>query len=277
MHVSLVVATYGRRSEVENLLRSLLQQDYPRKNFETILVDQNVEIDLAPIVRRYENELTIKHLKSPIRSASVSRNIGIDHSEGEIIGFPDDDCTYYPDTISSAAKYFRCNPGVELVTGRLFDRQRGKTIYRRWPLQAKSLNRWNALFLYSAVTMFSRVKLARFDCRLGPGSLFPAYEDADYVYSAVASGHSVVYTPTIEVWHPPATPKDVSDEKVLEYGLGFLPIFIGIVLFHSLRAIIEVCRGDRIAARRRLLSATSRVKGYLGFNRVGSDEHSNLN
>ena len=274
--ISLVVATLGRYAELNLLLESLVKQTYPKKSFEVIIVDQNDIISIDEIISIYSNLLNIKHIKSIQKGVSLSRNIGIKFSKGFIVGFPDDDCIYYPDTLISVINYFELNPMVEVVTGRLFDREIGIGIYRSWPNKERRLSRWNALFLYTAVTTFSRNKIF-FDERLGPGTRFPSYEDADYIYASVKKGLVTKYYPGIDIWHPSEVPLQVSLEKTWNYGVGFggftrkysdvpiLLIFIGVIFYHLLNAAIRAILLDLSGAKGRLSSIFSRLYGFLIF------------
>ena len=275
--ISLIVATLGRHAELNLLLESLVKQTYPKENFEVIIVDQNDIISIDGIVSTYSNLLNIKHIKSINKGVSLSRNIGIKLSKGFIVGFPDDDCIYYSDTLISVAKYFELNPMVEVVTGRLFDRELGIGIYRSWPNKERQLTRWNALFLYTAVTTFSRDKNLFFDDRLGPGTKFPSYEDADYIYVSVKKGLVTKYCPDIDVWHPSEVPLQVSSEKTWNYGVGFggftrkcsdapiFLIFIGVIFYHLFKAVIHAILLDLSGIKGRLRSVFSRLYGFFIF------------
>ena len=49
---SLIMATYGRKDEVGCFLESLMNSNYPMDKVEVIIVDQNKEIDLEPIISK---------------------------------------------------------------------------------------------------------------------------------------------------------------------------------------------------------------------------------
>jgi glycosyltransferase involved in cell wall biosynthesis len=59
MKVSLIVATVGRMSELHRLLTSLDAQVY--KNFELIVVDQNLDDRLENVIASFYDRLTIIH------------------------------------------------------------------------------------------------------------------------------------------------------------------------------------------------------------------------
>ncbi len=90
MRFSLIVATLGRSTEISALLESLLAQG--RDDFEVIIVDQNADDRVAPVLAPYAPRLPIAHLRSAIRNANHARNLGLRAARGKIVTFPDDDC-----------------------------------------------------------------------------------------------------------------------------------------------------------------------------------------
>ena len=83
MKVSLIVATVGQTSEFHRLLASLDAQTY--KNFELIVVDQNLDDRLENVIASFCDRLTITHLTSPL-GVSRARNAGIKKITGVIMG-----------------------------------------------------------------------------------------------------------------------------------------------------------------------------------------------
>ena len=92
MRFSLIVATLGRSREIGELLESLLAQG--RDDLEVIIVDQNADDRVAPILAPYASRLRLTHLRSSIRNANHARNLGLRAAQGEIVTFPDDDCLW---------------------------------------------------------------------------------------------------------------------------------------------------------------------------------------
>jgi glycosyltransferase involved in cell wall biosynthesis len=58
--ISAVVATYNRKTELENLFQSLLLSQF--KEFELIIVDQNTDGLIDALVKEYQESLSIVHL-----------------------------------------------------------------------------------------------------------------------------------------------------------------------------------------------------------------------
>src|SRR5687768_2332931 len=91
---SLIVPTLNRREEVQRLLASIEAQS--SRNFEVIIVDQNLNDLLDAVCRDFASRMPLKHLKVESRGAARARNHGLGVAKGAIINFPDDDCEFTP-------------------------------------------------------------------------------------------------------------------------------------------------------------------------------------
>ena len=72
--ISLVCATRGRTAEVEHLLASLVAQC--QTSMEVIIVDQNLDDRLVPIIDRVKDKLDINHIRMVPSGVSAARNAG---------------------------------------------------------------------------------------------------------------------------------------------------------------------------------------------------------
>lgn len=275
---SLVVATYGRSTELGRLLESLTRQEISPNQFEVIIVDQNDTIDLSGVIDKYRVILSIVHIKSSKKGLSFNRNIGIRQSRGKYLCFPDDDCTYYPDTLAKVLANFG-NPGVSTVFGAIRDRVRGKNIIRNWPQKKVGLTRRNFFFLNSSITVFTENNKVLFNETLGAGCYFGSYEDADFSYRQTRQGKAIYY-PDIEVWHPEIGLVEFSKEKNISYGLGFgafcnihkkdlfiIWIFLAAIGFHLAKGVLAILKFDLEQAGKRKDAVWSRIKGFYQYGR----------
>ncbi|MBR4287208.1 MAG: glycosyltransferase family 2 protein [Clostridia bacterium] len=111
--VSVIVATYKRELELKRALESLKEQQF--KNFETIIVDDNADLDFNDKVRvvvdtfKAENpQMAITLITNPKNMGSAeTRNIGINASRGEYITFLDDDDIYLPPKIQKQLEFMK--------------------------------------------------------------------------------------------------------------------------------------------------------------------------
>ena len=277
MQFSLIMATYGRKDEIGLFLESLLLQEKTNlSEVELIIVDQNDKISLDDLCQTYSDKLNIIHIKSDKKGLSLNRNIGLKIAKGEYIAFPDDDCTYYSDTLYKVKQYFESYQDVDVVLGRIIDRKTGKKIIRDWKDVQYSVNRSNFFFSYSSITIFARKNDILFDEELGVGCFFGSNEDADYVWQMLDKNMKLEYTPIIEVWHPEPKEQEINYKKVYSYGLGFgaliykhlslsaIWLFIQAQGYHFTKFILNATKWNKQEMKKSWLSLTSRFKGiYL--------------
>ena len=86
---TLIIPTIGRTTELETLFESVALQKVT--GLECLVIDQNADDRLGPILARWQERLTIRRLRGEA-GASRSRNLGLAHATGDIVAFPDDDC-----------------------------------------------------------------------------------------------------------------------------------------------------------------------------------------
>ncbi len=274
MKISLICATYNRSNELEQLLKSLVAQIY--KNFEIIIVDQNKNGLIDEICENYKQQLNLIHIKSEQLGLSFNRNIGIKAATGEILAFPDDDCTYYPDTLEKVSQLFNQN-GVDLILGQIRNRVNNKLIIRNWPISiTKITNIRKILTLATSITIFCRKDPEiLFDDLFGVGSKFGAYEDSDLCTQYLKLNKKLLYSPSIEVLHPEGD-TILNKNKAYNYGRGWgaffakhidsriLPLFIGIVGYIFLLFLRDVVL-LRPIAKNRLYSLLGRANGFIDY------------
>ena len=221
MKFSLILCTINRANEVEEFLLSLNTQTY--KNFEVIIVDQNKDKRLVNILDKFK-DLKIKHITSDI-GLSKARNTGLKYADGEVIGFPDDDCTYPSDLLENIYTFFS-NTSYDFVLGKTIDKDTGEIVAGKPYFKEKELNCFN--FLGSSTTLFISLKnislnMILFDEDFGLGAKYNSGEEEDLVFRLLHKKYKGFYDPYINfVYHPPSD-LNYQDFKRAEYrslGLG---------------------------------------------------------
>ena len=221
MRFSLIVATLGRSSEIGELLESLLAQE--RDDFEVIIVDQNADDRMAPVLQPYAARLPITHLRSAIRNANNARNLGLRAARGEIVTFPDDDCLYPAGVLARVDAAFRATPSLGVLTGPAASPEGGLGS-GRWREASGAIdlaNVWTSviefnLFLPRKVML----SLGGFDERLGPGTRWGSAEGNDLVCRAIARGAVAQYDAGLRIIHPDKRLTEVAVSRAASYGRG---------------------------------------------------------
>lgn len=275
---SLIVATYGRIGEIERFLRSIQEQDFDLAKVEVIIVDQNDVIDLSDIIGKYVSYFRILHIKTGVKGTSHGRNLGIDAAQGDIIAFPDDDCTYYSDTLKQVQKIFKDCSGIDCMSGRIYDREKQENILRDWGKIPHYITWKNFYYNSSAITKFVRGDIAcrhRFCESLGPGTTFGSCEDPDYIVGLLRESCKIFYTPNIEVWHPKETIDELSESKIERYGIGFggfcrknlnlyiFLLFASAIIFHGVHYLTDTSANKR----KRISYIRSRFRGWCMWSK----------
>lgn len=278
--ISLIIPTYGRYKEVNDLLTSLERQDCDRNEFEILIIDQNDKIDLSPIVNVYRDNLNIIHHKTTQKGIARAKNKGLDLASAPIVTFPDDDCMYYPNTITSALAYLEINKDVDILYGRLFDRRTEKNIMRNWPQKNKEVNIFNFHYTYSAVTAFIRRNNIMFDINFGVGSSYGVGEELDYLLQTFERNMTSFFSPSVDIWHPELNPATMSAEKVYYYAKGYgaicrkhfsfimLCTFCMSNIFQILQILKSVLLFDKTLAYKRWLALKGRIVGFNSFKKI---------
>jgi glycosyltransferase involved in cell wall biosynthesis len=263
----LVVATVGRAEELARLLDSLEAQTLGA--FRTIVVDQNpddrVDAVLAP------SALDIQRIRSE-PGLSRARNAALAQLTGDVVAFPDDDCTYPPDLLARVAERFADDASLDGLTGRAADAAgHSSASWQRDPARLTELNLWNRAISF---TIFLRrhvvERVGRFDERLGLGSPEPwaSGEEIDYLLRAIRADARIEYDPSLVVVHDAAV-----DEASIAYrdgaSVGYLLRKHGYPARTTARmlirpvggALVSIGRGDRGRARYYVASVRGRLRG----------------
>jgi len=98
--VSIVISTKNEEKNIENCLKSIVFQTYPKENIEIIVVDNSSTDKTKEISQKFTNKVFDK---GPERSAQ--RNYGmLEKSSGEYLMFLDADMILSPDVIEKCVK-----------------------------------------------------------------------------------------------------------------------------------------------------------------------------
>lgn len=228
MQFSLVLSTKHRVQELERFLASLAAQSY--RNFELILVDQNSDDRLVDLVDSYNQKFPICYIKQPEPGLSRARNQGLCQIQGEIYGFPDDDCIYPPDFLAKAAQFFQQDSTWGGLVINVLDLEDDKEALLYLPESAGLVDYDKGWIVAMTAALFFRSEFAKqvqFDENMGPGTPWGGAEDVDYLFRCLDAGAKTYFNPDIIIRHPtPAKCYSVAQSMHREYqharGAGFL-------------------------------------------------------
>ena len=218
------MATYGRRNEIEAFLQSLCSQSF--KDFELIVVDQNEGDYVKEICGRYDRMLDLKYIRSDRVGLSYSRNLGLKVANGDVIGFPDDDCEYPEDLLKDVCSLLGSRADLDGIAGVTRDKASGKLTVTRFATDTRMLSPTNLWTRCSSISIFLRKGICDqtggFDELFGIGSRFGAGEEVELLLRALHNGNRIQYCPELVVNHPdPFLVYDTKSQlRAYNYGMG---------------------------------------------------------
>jgi glycosyltransferase involved in cell wall biosynthesis len=266
---SLIVPTAGRTTEVAELLKSIVAQN--RTDVELIVVDQNDDDRIAPLLETLPSSITVLHLRQEKKSPPVARNAGLDAASGEIIAFPDDDCWYPDGLLNRIDSWFTANSHYAVLAVGALDND-GLSSGNRWLQDACDISALNALRTTFCSSLFiSRVQrnwTARFDPRLLAG------EETDFILRLLATGLRGRFDRELYVHHPrrDMLSGTVSRERAERYGAGMGAVvrrhslfFLwgGLVLYDLARALLVFARGQFVETGFCLAHTAGLCRGFV--------------
>jgi glycosyltransferase involved in cell wall biosynthesis len=225
--VDLVVPTVGRTVELERFLSSVAEQTW-QGAVRVLLVDQNPDDRLLPIVDEFQDRVALLHLRS---EPGVSRacNVGFNNSTAAVVGRADDDCWYPPDALARVAKAFEEHVEWDALCGITCD-ESGRPTQLRWDATGGIVARGNIFRRAIGSTLFLRRSivdsLGEWDESYGPrphldGTIRGGSEDGEYILRILWRGFTMGYDPTIRIFHAefgPSVRDRTSMHKAYFYG-----------------------------------------------------------
>jgi len=222
--ISLIITGDNRFAEMDTLFASLCNQSIKDISIQVIFVNQG---DYAPPLSQIKDSgIEFIEIKKGRLSLSAARNIGLSVSDGNYVGFPDDDCWYGPGLIEEIMLYFRSNVGLDVLCVNVFDPYKDQSYGSRPTSGEQRVNYWNVFSLPISVGIFIHLNEVTkhdiyFDEKLGAGAEIGSGEETDLISRLLAKKAYISYNGDIRVYHRVPDISDYSNEKHRAYGVGF--------------------------------------------------------
>lgn len=120
MKLSVIICTYNRDKYIYNVLKSVAENDFPKQDYEIVLVDNNCNDSTEAECRRFESdypEVAFRRCEERRQGLSYARNCGIGAAEGEILLYVDDDATVNPQYLRSYHDFFQAHGDIDAAGG----------------------------------------------------------------------------------------------------------------------------------------------------------------
>jgi len=219
--ITVVIPTYNRPDRLKQCLESLEKLDYPRDQWDVIVVNDGGERSFD-VIDAYEFSFILQKLTIPNAGPATARNHGAKQASGEYIAFTDDDCEVYPDWLSSAVEYLN---GVEAVGGQMVNAYPDSVPAETWQMYIEFLQTKIRTIDDQPILLPSNNILYHRQTFLDIGGFresfpLPAAEDFEMGYRIFGYGYRQTYTETMKVLHHHrATPLGYLNQHY-RYGRG---------------------------------------------------------
>jgi glycosyltransferase involved in cell wall biosynthesis len=213
--VSFVIPCLNAVRTLDFCLDSIFKVDYPKEQYEVIVVDNGSTDGTLGIVKRYDTQ----GFSRPGLTVSALRNYGVLHSKGKILAFLDSDCVIQKDWLMNALKILRdeqigatgCSYGIP---------ENASWVVKAWYLPQQDSPR-EISFIPSGNLVVPR---EIFEQVKGFNEQLIAGEDFDFCQRVHTAGYRIIASRLVQAIHLDDTD---SLKKLLKkeiwYGKGMLP------------------------------------------------------
>lgn len=108
MLFSLIIPVFNRPQEIDELLSSLISQNF-QKPFEVVIIEDGSSISCQNVVERYKYSLDISYYYKSNSGPGDSRNFGMIKAKGDYFIIFDSDCIIPPDYLTEVEKELNLN------------------------------------------------------------------------------------------------------------------------------------------------------------------------
>ncbi|HID15907.1 MAG TPA: glycosyltransferase [Candidatus Atribacteria bacterium] len=223
--VSIIIPVKNASETIEDLLKSLMNLDYPKDKIEIIIIDGQSTDDTIQKASKYP----VKILTEPGLGPGYARKIGIEASRGEILAFTDGDCIVPKEWIKVIVEDLS-QPEIGCVGGSIFVDENiknniyavyaDKSIMRIMPLaEKKEILDEPKIFKHLAFcNMAIKRKVIK---EIGNIDIqFKTFEDVDTVQSICEIGYKMMLDPRMYVWHKHRQSLKAILKQTYSYGKG---------------------------------------------------------
>ncbi len=118
--LSVIIPSFNRKDEIEELLASLETQDLAKDQFEVVIVDDGSSDGTDGWIYDFSKSsaLDLKFVKQNHQGPGAARNLGMQTATGNVFVFIDSDCTAPQNWLSLIQKTFDSDPEVQAFGGR---------------------------------------------------------------------------------------------------------------------------------------------------------------
>ena len=107
----MIIPTYNDPTYLEKSIRSVLDQNYPRRKYEILIIDGSTNNSISDLYRNKFNRIkTIKYIKRKGCNLPEALNIGIENMHGKFFKQLDADDLLAENSLNKYERYINENP-----------------------------------------------------------------------------------------------------------------------------------------------------------------------
>lgn len=114
MQITVLVNSYNHGKFIENAIKSILMQNFPREDYEIIVVDACSTDETVEVLEKYRDELKVVYQKDS-RGLAAGCNMGIKASKGKYILRLDADDTFLQNIMLVESLFLDSNEDIDFV------------------------------------------------------------------------------------------------------------------------------------------------------------------
>ena len=203
---SIIIPTKDRPGLLAACLRSIAQLDFPREEYEVLVVNDGGVQSLAGVIEQLEGDLPIRYFHQPLSGGpAAARNTGAEQAGGKYLVFLDDDC--YPDPLwLRALETDFLGKAKDALAGRTRNPTPEVIGAQAWCLVvAFQYHYWQDQVGNLKIAISNNFAVER-QAFCDSGGFDPAYpqaasEDRDFSWRFNEAGYRIGYSPAAVVWH----------------------------------------------------------------------------
>jgi len=218
LKISFLLCAYNEEQTIEETLRSILSQTV--KPDEVIVVNDGSTDRTAEILRRFENECMVVHLRKNTGNKAKAQMIGLRYATGNLVAFTDADTRLDPKFLENGLPYF-LDPLVGGVSGHVLSEK------RNWLTSVRQIQYtiWQSLYkrgmseLDSIMVIPGAAGIVRRE--LFSASFDTVTEDMDMTLRISELGYKIVYAPDAKAYTNDPTDLDSYVRQTTRWYAGY--------------------------------------------------------
>jgi len=201
---SIVIPTYNNSKILKRCLQSVINQDFPKREYEIIIVDDGSTDNTKKLVKKLIpfNE-NIRYFYKKNEGHGSARNLGFSVAKGAYIVSTDDDCVWDRDHLKKIEKSFSELKNASAIGGSIINPYDSKI---SWAHQILNFSKWfdhgkvrKVKDVPTANIAYKREAIKNLRFEIQDSTI--GYRDSLFNKSLLDNGYQVYFNPDIKVHH----------------------------------------------------------------------------